>query len=161
MTDDIRLRESAPNLLPEQEARFEQPEQNIQPEYTPEQPSVREQRPRAEMPQVPVAEPVAEMREYSGKSELLNAIEDKLSENVKLFYWDLSEEKRELFKTKGEALARMVEQCIVTQKFQPHKVHAEVTSWLRIIGVNQWWLAQEGDILMKKIAGWVEGGAVT
>jgi|GEM_PF-4161897 len=162
MTDDIRSRDvPAPDLL-NREAGFKRERtQNRPPEPAEEAPVAEPvQVENRELPTVPSTAEPREPRVYANKSERLVKIEEKLSDDIALFYWGLPEEKREPFKAKGEALARTVEQCIEGKNFQPHKVHAEVMSWLRMIGVNQWWLAQEGDILMKKIAGWVENGEV-
>jgi len=86
------------------------------------------------------------------KSEFLLAVENTLAAGVGDMYARMEPSLREVFKQKGEDVARKIEMAIASGKARFKQILAWIKEWLRMIpGVNKFFLEQEAKIKADKI----------
>ncbi|MFH0951750.1 MAG: hypothetical protein V1838_01020 [Patescibacteria group bacterium] len=112
---------------------------------------IREARPAAPEaappPPLSVAMPMA-----SPPDETARAIESIMEENLGDVYRQLSAERKEQFKTKGEETSRKIAVILSKTKVKVHSILNLIKGWLKIIpGVNRYFLEQEAKIKTDKI----------
>jgi len=102
----------------------------------------------------------AQVAEILEKSEFLLEIEKFLSENLGDVYKGLNNQDQINFKTKGEALARKIEQTASQNNLVLNKLTNWIRDWLKKLpGINQFFLEQETKIKVDKILKLVRANA--
>lgn len=86
------------------------------------------------------------------KAEELKKIEKVLSEGMDNYYQGLDEEKKILFRERGEETAKKVQELLHEAKKHFMKIVQLILSWLKILpGVNRFFLEQQALIKAQKI----------
>lgn len=86
------------------------------------------------------------------KSQILEAIERVLAEDLEDVYVQLPGDKKQEFRQKGEETASKIEKILEKAKFKVKEILVLIKNWLRIIpGVNRFFLEQESKIKTDKI----------
>jgi hypothetical protein len=94
------------------------------------------------------------MQPVEAKSEFLIQVENFLAEDLGDIYNRMEQNQRQIFKLKGEEVARKIEEMAAKGKMRIKKIVALIKEWLKIIpGVNRFFLEQEAKIKGDKIIG--------
>ncbi len=97
----------------------------------------------------PISAPISAPIE---KDPDLKKIEDILAENLTDIFLSMPEDKKMLFKTKGEETASKIKTIIQSGKKQVMKIFQLIREWLKIIpGINKFFLDREAKIKADKI----------
>jgi len=99
--------------------------------------------PKVAIPSTKQALPQSE----SQKSETLEKIEDIMEEDLETMYATLPEERKQLFRDKGEETAKEIEGLMYKVKVKSKKIFKLMFSWMKIIpGVSKYFLEQEAKL---------------
>lgn len=86
------------------------------------------------------------------KSETLERIEDIMEEDLEEVYTELSSEKKQEFRQKGEETAKEIEGMMYKVKIKSKKIFKLLFGWLRVIPhVNKYFLEQEAKLKTDEI----------
>lgn len=88
----------------------------------------------------------------SVRSQRLQEVEGILSDGLQDLYWSLTPPEQQVFRTKGEHVARSIDTLLDQTKLHIAKVISLIKEWLRSIPhVNRFFLEQEAKIKADKI----------
>ena len=88
----------------------------------------------------------------STKDPELKAIEDILAEDLTDLFLGLPDQKKPLFKQKGEEIAYKVKEMVDKGKVKVYKIIDMIRDWLKMVpGVNKFFLEQEVKIKADKL----------
>jgi hypothetical protein len=89
--------------------------------------------------------------------EELKLIEEVLSEGLSDIYKSLPQERKTLFRQKGEETARKIRDMVASVQVKASNILQLIISWLRLIpGVNRFFLKQEAKIKTDQILSYIK-----
>lgn len=140
---------------PEQKERREEKEMVAEaaPELSPEE----KQKEEELLEKAEELAPVVQPEPPQPKDPVLTDLEGILAEDLGEIYNNLPEDKKPLFKQKGEEVAGAVKQMIDSGKVRVKNILKLIKEWLQLIpGVNKFFLEQEAKIKTDNIAEYIE-----
>lgn len=97
-------------------------------------------------------EPSMAIQAAPKKDKLLVQIEETLAEDLTEIYLNLPEEKRPLFREKGEKAAHQIQQLLESGKAKAKQILAIILDWLRMIpNVNRFYLEKTAEIKTNRL----------
>jgi hypothetical protein len=97
-------------------------------------------------------EPSVAVQAALPKDDLLVEIEEVLAEDLTDIYLNLPEEKRPLFREKGEKVAHQIQQMLTSGKAKAKHILSIILDWLRMIpGVNRFYLEKSAEIKTRRL----------
>ncbi|MFH1712458.1 MAG: hypothetical protein ABH846_04475 [Patescibacteria group bacterium] len=86
------------------------------------------------------------------KDPILEGLENILADDLADIYIKLPENKRPAFKAKGEEIAILINEMILTGKIKAKKILDYIRDWLRMVpGINKFFLEQAAKIKADRI----------
>lgn len=118
-----------------------------------EKPAVSSEQEKPSETVVPVTTPaVAPAPKFGSLDPIAEKIEDILEEDLTDLYLSLPQDKKALFKQKGEETVGKIRELLTSAKVNAKKIFELLRNWMKIIpGVNRFFLEQEAKIKTDKI----------